>query len=91
VIQTVSAHSLLSAEEDCPKTDNSIESCEIHVSTRPWTQLICGEANNMAALLSFCTNEEQKVVVGFLLWAEGVKGVEMYTHLCAQYGDNALP
>ena len=25
------------------------------------------------------------------LWAEGVKGAEIHTCLCTQYGDNALP
>jgi hypothetical protein len=33
----------------------------------------------MAALLPFCTNEEQRVVVRFMR-AKGVKGVEIHTH-----------
>ena len=44
----------------------------------------------MSACLSVCTKEEQRSVIRFL-WAEGVKGAEIHTHLCTQYGDNALP
>jgi hypothetical protein len=44
----------------------------------------------MSAHLSICTKEEQRSVIRFL-WAEGARGAEINTHLCAQYGDNALP
>jgi histone-lysine N-methyltransferase SETMAR len=44
----------------------------------------------MSVRLSICTKEEQRSVVQFL-WAEGVKGAEIHTPLCVQYGDNALP
>jgi DNA-binding CsgD family transcriptional regulator len=44
----------------------------------------------MSAHLSVCTKEEQKSVIR-LLWAEGVKGTEIHTCLCADYWDNALP
>jgi hypothetical protein len=44
----------------------------------------------MSARLSFCTKEKQRSVVRFL-WEEGVKGADILTRSCAQYGDNALP
>jgi hypothetical protein len=44
----------------------------------------------MSARLSICTKEEQRCRT-IVLWAEGVKGAEIHTRLCAQYGDNALP
>lgn len=63
--------------------------------TRPNTTLdACvswGDANKMAAILSYCIKVEQRVVVRFFLWTEGVKGAEIYIRLCAQYGGNALP
>ena len=44
---------------------------------------------NMLARLSVCTKEEQRSVIRFL-WAEGVKGAEIYARLCTQYG-NVMP
>ena len=44
----------------------------------------------MSARLSVCTKEEQRSVIRFL-WAEGVKGAEIYARLSTQYGDKALP
>ena len=44
----------------------------------------------MLARLSICTREEQRSVIRFL-WAEGVKGAEIHTRLCTQYGNNTLP
>jgi hypothetical protein len=44
----------------------------------------------MSVRRSVCTKEDQRSIVRFL-WAEGVKGAEIHTHLCAQNGDNFLP
>jgi hypothetical protein len=43
----------------------------------------------MAAPLSACTKKEQRTVVR-ILWTKDVKGDEIYTCLCAQYGENVL-
>jgi hypothetical protein len=45
----------------------------------------CSEAEIMAVPLSVCTKEEQRAVVCFLQ-AEVVKGPEIHTMLCAEYG-----
>ena len=45
----------------------------------------------MAAPLSVCTKEEQRGVIRFFLWSEGVPGAEIHRGLSAQYGDSALP
>lgn len=45
---------------------------------------------NMSIHLSICTKEEQRSVIQFL-WAEGFQGAKIHSHLCAQYGDSALP
>jgi hypothetical protein len=42
----------------------------------------------MAAPLSICIKEEQRAVAPFFMG--GLKGVEIHTRICAQYGDNAL-
>lgn len=44
----------------------------------------------MSALLSGCTEEEQRAVIRFL-WSEGVSGVEIYRRRTVQYGDKRLP
>jgi hypothetical protein len=43
----------------------------------------------MAVPLFIFTKEEQTAVV-ILLWAEGVRGIEIYRRLCDQYGLNVF-
>ena len=43
----------------------------------------------MAAPLSTCTVEEQRIVSRFL-WSEGVKPSEIYRRMKVQYGDSCL-
>jgi len=45
---------------------------------------------NMSMHLSICTKEKQRSILR-LLWAQGVQGAEIQSHLCPQYGDSALP
>jgi hypothetical protein len=45
---------------------------------------------NMAVPILTCTREEQRAVAR-ILWTKDVKRVEIYTRLCAQYAENALP
>ena len=44
----------------------------------------------MAAPLSTCTAEEQRSVIRFFLWSEGVKPSEIYRRMKVQYGDSYL-
>jgi len=44
---------------------------------------------NMHAPLQACTIEEQHGIVRFL-WAEGVKPVETYRRMLAQYGQSTM-
>ena len=44
----------------------------------------------MAAPLSVCTKEEQRLVIRFM-WSEGVSGAEIHRRLSAQYGNSVLP
>ena len=45
---------------------------------------------SMAAPLSVCTKEEQRLVIRFL-WSEGVSGVEIHRRLSPQYRNSVLP
>jgi len=47
------------------------------------------KGGNMDAPLQGCTIEEQRDVVWFL-WAEGVKPVEIYRRMLAQYGQTTM-
>jgi len=44
----------------------------------------------MAASLSTCTVEEQRSVILFFLWSEGVKPSEIYRSMKVQYGNSCL-
>jgi hypothetical protein len=47
------------------------------------------EGRSMANPLSDCTIEEQRAIMRFL-WAEGVKSVEIYSRMLAQYGARSM-
>jgi len=43
----------------------------------------------MDAPLQDCTIEEQRGIVRFL-WAEGIKSVEIHSHMLAHYGQSTI-